>query len=175
MTIDKKVLLPEEPYIQGRDSRKAFLVGGGIGVAAEGKSAAQVFKAYMEKNNIDLGKIVVDSFEDNIRKDRILILRDDSSYKLNLKVNVYGFAESRFLGLVTPEVYRKPLMNISATMVDINGMVIWQKTGYVTSNSDKVTEYTFEELAKNPSKTIESLSEIAALVASELMDDFRSN
>ncbi len=175
VAIDKNVLLPEEPYIQGSNSRIAYLLAGGAGVAAEGKSAAQAFKSYMEENNIDLAKIVVASFEENILKDNIFTLRDDSSYKLNLKVNVFGYAESRFLGLVTPEVYRKPLMNITATMVDTNGNIIWQKTDYITSNSDKVTEYTFEELAENPSKTTESLSEIAALVASEVMDDFRNN
>jgi hypothetical protein len=175
VSIDKDVMLPEEPYIQGGNARMAFLLLGGIGVAAEGKSAGQAFKLYMEKNNIDLAKIVVASFEENIKKDNILTLREDGRFKLKLKVNGYGYGESRFLGLVTPKVYRKPLMNITATLVNAENKIIWQKTAYLTPQSDQTTEYTFEDLVEKPDKTTESLTQITRLITAEVMDDFRKN
>jgi hypothetical protein len=173
VAIDKNVSLPEEPYIQGGNSRLAFLLAGGIGVAAEGMSAGKAFIKYMEKNNIDLGKIVITCFEENIKKDNILPLRDDGIYKLSLKVNVFGYVESRFLGLVTPKVYRKPIINIKATITNAENKIIWQKTAY--NQSDKTTEYEFIELSKKPEKTIASLKEVTTLVAAEIMDDLRNN
>lgn len=175
VAIDKKVTLPEEPYIQGANSRIAFLFGGGIGVAAESMSAGEAFKKYMEKNNIDLAKIVVASFEEIIQKDNIFALSEDATFRLKLKVNVFGYGESRFLGLITPKVYRKPLMNITATMTDVDGKIIWEKTDYLTPQSDKTTEYTFEDLAGKPEKTTKSLTEISKALAAEIMDDFRKN
>lgn len=175
VAIDKNVTLPEEPYIQGGNARIAFLLGGGIGVAAEGMSAGKAFKKYMEKNNIDLTKIVVASFKENIKKDNILTLRDDGAFKLKLKVNSFGYGESRFLGLATPKVYRKPLMNITATLVNAENKVVWEKTEYILPQSDKTTEYTFEDLAENPEKTTASLTEISRALAALIMDDLRKN
>ncbi len=175
VAIDKNVTLPEDPYIQGGNARIAFLLGGSIGGGLSTISASKAFKKYMEKNNIDLTKIVLASFEENIKKDNILTLREDAPFKLKLKVNTFGYGESRFLGLVTPKVYRKPLMNITASLVNAENKVVWEKTEYLTPQSDKTTEYTFEDLAENPEKTTASLAEISRALAALIMDDFRNN
>ena len=175
VAIDTNVALPEEPYIQGGNARIAFLLMGGAGVATESMSASKAFKVYMGKNQVDLAKIVATSFEENIKMDNVLKIRDDGTHRLRLKVNTFGYGESRFLGLVTPKVYRKPLMNITATLVDADNKVLWEKTAFLTPQSDKTTEYTFEDLAGKPEKTIESLTEIARLLAAEIMEDFLNN
>ena len=72
ISIDPEIEQPDMPFIQGAGNFKAFLIGGGIGAAAEQQEAGKIFKEYLDRNNIDISKIVYDEFKNAIIEKNIL-------------------------------------------------------------------------------------------------------
>src|SRR5689334_12002492 len=86
ITIDSEIPQPEIPFIQGAGNFKAFAIGGGIGGAIEQNEAGKVFREYMRRNNIDISRIVFESFKRVVLEDKILALADNSDTRLKLAI-----------------------------------------------------------------------------------------
>jgi hypothetical protein len=168
ITIDSEVTQPEIPLIQSPGGFKAFMIAGGVGAAVDQQEAGKAFREYMRKNNIDVSKIVLESFRRAIQEDKIFVLADNSDAKLKLVINSYGFGASGFFG--GPE--RKPLMNITASLVS-GGNVIWKKTEFLTNLSSLTQAYTYDQLGQNPELTVKSLQQIADLVSRQILAEFK--
>ena len=168
ITIDAEIPQPEIPLIQSPGGFKAFMIAGGIGAAVDQQEAGKLFREYMRKNNIDVSKIVLESFRRAIQEDKIFVLADTSDAKLKLVINNYGFGASGFFG--GPE--RKPLMNITASLVS-GGNVIWKKTEFLTNLSSLTQAYTYDQLGQTPELTVKSLQQIADLVSRQILAEFK--
>ena len=70
VTIDSDVSQPEIPLIQSPGNFKAYMIGGGIGAAIDQNEAGKAFREYMRRNNIDISKIVLESFKRVIEEDK---------------------------------------------------------------------------------------------------------
>jgi hypothetical protein len=159
--IDSEIPQPEIPLIQSPGNFKAFLIGGGIGAAIDQTSAGKAFREYMRKNNIDISKIVFESFKRVIEEDKTFALEADADTKLKLAINSYGFGASGFMG----GSERRPLINITASLVSSTGNVVWKKTDYITNLSKLTQVYTYEQLAENPQLIVKSFDQASVLVS----------
>jgi len=165
VVIDSEIPQPEIPLIQSPGNFKAFLIGGGIGAAIDQTSAGKAFREYMRKNNIDISKIVLESFKRVIEEDKSFALGADADTKLKLAINSYGFGAAGFMG----GSERRPLINITASLVSSAGNVVWKKTDYITNLSKLTQAYTYEQLAENPQLTIKSFEQASVLVSRQIL------
>lgn len=164
IAIDSDVAQPDIPLIQSPGNFKAFLIGGGVGAAVDQTSAGKAFREYMRKNNIDVSKIVFESFKRAIEEDKTLALAAEADAKLKLAINSYGFGAAGFFG----GNERKPLLNVTASIVS-NGNVVWKKTEYITNLSKLTDAYTYDQLGEKPELTVKSLEQISLLVSRQIL------
>jgi hypothetical protein len=169
ISIDPEIKKPDEPFVQGAGNFAAFLIGGGIGVAAEQKVAGKIFKEYLDRNNIDISKIVYDEFKNAIIEDNIFKITENSKAKLKLVINVYGFGKSS----VFASSDRRPMLNVTASLIKGDTETIWQKKDYITNLNGSTDEYTYDQLAANPQLTEKSLKQVSAMVAHLILADLK--
>lgn len=169
IAIDSEIPQPEIPLIQSPGNFKAFMLAGGVGAALDQQSAGKAFREYMRKNNIDISKIVYESFKRVIEEDKTFALGANADAKLKLVINSYGFGASGFFG----GNERRPLMNISASLVANGGDVVWKKTEYITNLSKLTDVRTYDQLAENPQLTIKSFEQVSMLVSRQILADFK--
>jgi len=169
VVIDSEIPQPEIPLIQSPGNFKAYLIGGGIGAAIDQTSAGKAFREYMRKNNIDISKIVFESFKRVIEEDKSFALGADADTKLKLAINSYGFGAAGFMG----GSERRPLINITASLVSSTGNVVWKKTDYITNLSKLTQAYTYEQLAENPQLTIKSFEQASVLVSRQILSGLK--
>jgi hypothetical protein len=165
IAIDAEIPQPEIPLIQSPGNFKAFMLAGGIGAAVDQASAGKAFREYMRKNNIDISKIVFDSFRRAIEEEKAFALATDADAKLKLAINSYGFGAAGFMG----GAERRPLINITASLVSSTGNVVWKKTEYITNLSKLTQAYTYDQLAENPQLTSKSLEQASAIVSRQIL------
>jgi hypothetical protein len=141
VAIDSEIPQPEIPLIQSPGNFKAFMIGGGIGAAVNEQSAGRAFREYMRKNDIDISKIVFESFRRVIEQDKAFVLGTDPDAKLKLTINTYGFGVAGLFG----GNERRPLINITGSLVPNAGNVVWKKTDYITNLSKLTQAYTYDQ------------------------------
>jgi hypothetical protein len=168
IAIDPQIAEPEIPLIQGPGNFKAFMLGGGIGVAIDQQTAGNAFREYMRRNHIDLPKIVHQSFKTVLEEQKILA-DGAADATLKLAINNYGFGAAGFFAGDD----RRPLMNVTASLVSGAGNVVWTKTDYLTNLSKLTDVYTYDQLAANPQLTVKSLGQVSLLVAREILSDLK--
>jgi len=169
VAIDPAIPQPEIPLIQGPGNFKAFLIGGGIGVAIDQQDAGKLFREYMRRNDIDISRIVFESFKRVIEEDKTFALGADADASLRLAINTYGFGVAGFFGGDA----RRPLINITAILVSGAGHALWKKTDYITNLSKLTEAYTYDQLAQNPQLTIKSLEQASVLLSRQILSELK--
>jgi hypothetical protein len=169
IALDSEIAQPEIPLIQSPGQFKAFLIGGGIGAAVDQKDAGKAFREYMQKSNIDISKIVLESFKRVIEEDKPFALGADADARLKVSINTYGFGVAGMFGGDS----RRPLMNITASLVSNGGNVVWKKTDYITNLSKLTDAYTYDQLAQNPQLTIKSFEQVSILLSRQILSDLK--
>lgn len=169
IAIDSEIPQPEIPLIQSPGNFKAFMLGGGIGAAIDQQDAGKAFREYMRRNNIDISKIVFESFKRVIEEDKSFALGADPDARLKLAINSYGFGVAGLFGGNS----RKPLINITASLVSNASNVVWKKTDYITNLSKLTDAYTYDQLAENPQLTIKSFEHVSTLLSRQILSDLK--
>ena len=169
IAIDSAIPQPEIPLIQSPGNFRAFMIGGGIGAAVDQQDAGKPFREYMRKNDIDISKIVFESFKRVIEEDKTFALGADADARLKLMINSYGFGVAGFFGGDA----RKPLINITASLVSNAGDVVWKKTDYITNLSKLTEAYTYDQLAQTPQLTIKSFEQVSVLLSRQIFSDLK--
>jgi hypothetical protein len=169
VAIDPEVPQPEIPLIQSPGNFKAFMVGGGIGAAMDQQSAGKAFREYMRKNNIDISKIVFESFKRVIEEDKTFALGAPADANLKLTINNYGFGAAGFFG----GNERKPLLNVTASLVSNAGYVVWKKTDYITNLSKATEAYTYDQLGENPQLTTKPFERASVLLSRQILSEWK--
>ena len=165
IALDPEIPDPGIPLIQSPGNFKAFMLGGGIGAAVDQQTAGKAFREYMRKNDIDIAKIVFASFKRVIEEDKAFSLAADADTKLKLVINSYGFGAAGFTGGND----RRPLLNVSASLVSNGGKVVWKKTEYLTNLSKLTDAYTYDQLGQNPALTVKSFEQVSTIVARQIV------
>jgi hypothetical protein len=169
IAIDSEISQPEIPFIQGPGHFKAFMVGGGMGAAIDQQEAGKAFREYMRKNDIEVSKIVLESFRRAIEEDKTFTLGEAADAKLRLAVNSYGFGVAGFFG----GDERRPMMNVTAALVSSGGDVLWKKTVYITNLSKQTDAHTYDQLATDPQLTVKSFEQVSVLVSRQVLAEMR--
>lgn len=68
---------------------------------------------------------------------------------------------------------RRPLVNITASLVSRDGSVAWKKTDFVTNLSKLTEAYTYDQLAQDPLLTIKSFEQASVLVSRQIFADLK--
>jgi len=165
IAIDPEISQPDIPLIQSPGNSKAFMLAGGIGAAVDQQSAGKAFREYMRKNNIDVSKIVLESFKRAVEEDKTFALGANPDAKLKLAINSYGFGVAGLFG----GDERRPLINITALLVANDGTVVWKKTEYITNLSKLTEAYTYDQLGGNPQLAAKSLQQASLLVSRQIL------
>jgi len=171
VTLDTNIIVPEEPFVQGGNQVIAGLFLGGLGSAIEAKTASAAFQKYLEKNNIQIGDMVLESFKNKMNQNKVFLLKPNSETILKLKINSYGFGTSSIL--IWKNQLRKPMLNITATLVGNDSQILWQKTDFITNLSKETKEYTYGELAKDPDLVKSSFMQVSDLVTDLILTDLQ--
>jgi hypothetical protein len=170
---DKQIAMPKDMIYLAPGASLLFgfgIVGGaiaGISMHSEGK----IQQKMSEQNNISVPAIVSYALEDEFRKNSRfrLVTAGPADAILKVKVNGYGFAVPNGFSSVL-----KPIVNLSAELVDNSGRVIWRDytMQYVTF-SDLPT-YTTAQL-RNQRQTVVDAFRIAAHdAAAKLVNSMQS-
>lgn len=169
VAIDPEIPQPEIPLIQSPGNLKASMIAGWVGAAVDQTQAGKAFREYMRKNKIDISKIVLDSFTRAIEEDKPFTLGADGDATLKLAINNYGFGVAGFFG----GGERRPLINITASLVSRDGSVAWTKTDFITNLSKLTEAYTYDQLANDPQLTAKSFEQASMLVSRQIIADLK--
>jgi hypothetical protein len=171
VSIDPVIPQPKYPSVQGSTSIGSILVEQSViyDIATiNAKSDGELFKVYMEKNNIDISKIAFNSLKRVIREDKFFDIGQDCTTKLKLEIKGYGFGSASAFKLND----RKPMIYATASLINNNSKVIWEKTENVTTLSDADT-HTYKQLIENPQLTIKSFEQITEILSRRILADFK--
>lgn len=171
ITIDPEIPQPETPVIQGDTNiGKILMEQSAVYTLAtvNSKTDAQLFKEYLDKNGIDISKIVFDGFSRVLQEENIFDIQGNCSTKLKLVINGYGFGAASAFKLND----RKPMLYVTASLTTNDSKVIWEKAENVTTLSD-ADVYTFDQLIKNPDLTVKSLEQITDICSRRILADLK--
>ena len=79
------------------------------------------------------------------------------------------FGASGFLG----GNERRPMLNVTASLIAGGTSVVWKKTGFITNLSSSTTAYTCDQLGENPQLTVKSLEQVSALLSRQILSDLK--
>jgi hypothetical protein len=143
-----------------------------IGVVADaGNDTPQNIKNHLEKNNIDVGKIVKEQFEQEARQNPFLGSRLKPSgagaeARIEIEIRGYGLGQKR--GFSNNYV---PMLGYAVKMFDGTNRVVWEKYDYVTAFTDGIPTYQFEEYFQSDAAFRTAYTESARIIARNLVKD----
>ncbi len=161
VSINADVKKASELYYVGPGAGIGMAFGAIGGAIAGAASTGKALQAFAEQNNIFIEKIVLEEFNDALRKsNKIPVVESpsQSSATLNISIVQYGFA--------TPNVLssgRKPLLIIEVSMVDMSGKTIWKAKDFLIAFNNPAEAISLDEMKNNP-KLIENSWRVAARV-----------
>jgi len=125
VSIEDNVILPDSYKYHGPGSAFGALIGGVLGalVAESGNDGPSVIKAYLDNNNLNIGKMYLNAFKKSVTSNKKLELTtdSDSDIKISLEIIKFGFDKGWGFSNV------KPLIKVRAKMVR-NNKTIWENT-----------------------------------------------
>lgn len=164
ISISEKVVVPTQAHFIGPGA--AF---GALGALAGSSSdTPQAIKSHLEKNNIDLGRIVREQFEQEAKQNSFLgsRLRPGGESRLEIEIRVYGLGQKR--GFSNDYV---PMLGYNVKMFDSTNRMVWEKYDYVTAFTEGIPTYQFEEYFKSDTAFRTAFTQSARIIARNLLKD----
>jgi hypothetical protein len=161
VSIQKNVKVPDAIFYLGgaQAAGMAFgLVGGLIaGLAAQG--SAEQFKAVMREGQIDLGQIVRDQFEIELREAGIfpLVVPDGGDAEIGLEIQSYGLYHGR------------PALWIVGSLVRTDGAILWKLGESLRTPDYQAASHDLEEYRKNPQLLREGFTAGAKFISGKMV------
>jgi hypothetical protein len=125
--------------------------------------------AMMKANNISVQEIVKAEFTRAATArgaTKFTETSDSADATLSLTINLHGLGRTHLLG-----GQLHPVLNVSATMKNPSGSVIWQRTEFITPmNAENKKSAEFEEYMKNPELLRAAFTNAATIVTKWLAD-----
>ena len=164
ISISEKVVVPEQAHFIGPGA--AF---GALGALAGASSdTPQAIKSHLEKNKIDLGKIVREQFEQEAKQNSFLgsRLKPGGESRVEIEIRVYGLGQKR--GFSNDYV---PMLGYNVKMLDSTNKVVWEKYDYVSAFTEGIPTYQFEEYFKSDAAFRSAYTQSARIIARNLLKD----
>lgn len=172
--IDPNVTVTETITYRGYwDSVMEMNFGTVVGYQAvnnERLSASQAIALSMEKNNIQIDDILVDAIATEFDKTALFgtIKKEAGGYpKMAIEIEFYGL----MLNLGIADARLKPYMDVTATLVDEKGEILWRKRDYVSNASSETTPLAAEEYFNDPENLRRGFEKASQLIAKGLAED----
>jgi hypothetical protein len=171
VSVDPAVKMPDKVFYNGPENNWGVALGGVLGavIASEAVEEPTRIRLFMEKQKIDLGRMVADEFKARLAASPQFggKLRDDASTRFELEVKIYGLAQK---GAFSSQY--KPLLRVDARLVDAGGNVLWKKFEFVTNLSSVTPGYTYPEYFETPpDKMLNAWSVAVKSVVGDLIED----
>jgi hypothetical protein len=164
ISLDTKVKVPENPIFIG----PAAMLGA-IGGAITYK-AGQRLAEYMRQNEVDIGEIVLEEFEKQVKEHPRFVSKqfvhgtDNVDARFELEVASFGLSQIHGLS----SQYR-PILNVQARLISAQGKKLWERYDFVTAANSSIPSLTSDEYFSNPAHLREAYKEVANRVVALLM------
>ena len=174
VSIDPNVAKPTTISYRGqRQALETTVMGPAIGTLAAGFSGrrpAAELVAVMEHANIDLGRLVVEQFEAELKASGSFheVASEDAEAQFVLAIRLFGFGQAMmsFGGL-------RPILAVAGTLVARDGSVLWEHSVIVTNIDSRTPSRTHEQYVANPVLIREAFTAAARYAAAELVRHVR--
>jgi hypothetical protein len=132
VTVRKDVPLPADMFYQGKAQSIGMGLGGAVGYAiAQGATSdKEIIQQILQKNNINVGEIVADTFTSQLRSSGKFSLSEGSvpeDAQFQFEVVMFGLGQTQ--GFANA-LY--PTLGVNGLLKSKDGKVLWQKYEYVT-------------------------------------------
>jgi hypothetical protein len=164
VSISENVIVPTQAHFIGPGS--AF---GALGaIAGSASDTPQAIKNHLEKNKIDLGRIVREQFEQEARQNSFLgsRLKPGGESRLEIEIRVYGLGQKR--GFSNEYV---PMLGYNVKLFDGTNRVVLEKYDYVTAFTEGIPTYQLEEYFKSDTAFRTAFTQSARIIARNLLKD----
>jgi hypothetical protein len=164
VSISEKVIVPAQAHFIGPGA--AF---GALGaIAGTASDTPQAIKNQLEKNKIDLGRIVREQFEQEAQQNSFLgsRLKPGGESRIEIEIRVYGLGQKR--GFSNEYV---PMLGYNVKLFDGANRVVLEKYDYVTAFTEGIPTYQFEEYFKSDTAFRTAYTQSARIIARNLLKD----
>lgn len=148
VSVAPEVKVAPKAFYFGPEQAWAAALGPGAAVAvALSSDAPGQIKAYLFRENIDVGAIVRTQFVKGLQGDPRFASKLGESGEARFELEVYLY------GLITDSLFSssfKPWLGIQARLIDSSGKIIWQDRDYVTHHNDAAPAVPYATYFDNP-------------------------
>jgi hypothetical protein len=147
------------------------LVGGAVAAILDQISARQEadqLRAVMSANDIDMGRIVYETFRDRLAAGGAFVVVDPGASSAVLSMRVTALALARPIGSMSR---LKPVVTILATLTRADGGVVWRQADNVGNLNTETPAYTYDEYVTEPEKLRTAFARAIAIAADGLLAD----
>jgi hypothetical protein len=161
VSVQKNVKVPDTVVYQGGAQAvgMAFGMVGGLIAGLAAQRSAEQFKAVMQEGRIDLGQIVRDQFEVELREAGIFpsVVPGGGDAEIELEIQSYGLFHGR------------PALWVVGRLARPDGTVLWKLGESLMTPDYQGASYSLEEYQKNPQLLREGFTAGAKYISGKLV------
>jgi len=170
VTVDKNVVIPEQPVVIGPSASTGSLLFGPLAIAAAmtGNADSVALKEFMDKNKIDIREIVHREFVGNLAAGRVAVVDEGGDANFELTVESYGLGPAFNLSPVNKPL--RPSLRLQGKLSSADGKLLWQNVDYITNLSD-MPAHTMDKYLADPALTRDAFKTAAQLTIDSLLNN----
>jgi hypothetical protein len=173
ISFDSTVKVPPKAYYHG-PAQSAGAAFGVIGVLLTEaiKTNDQLITDYMKNNGIDIGSIVLEEFQSQVKKHpkfldkKFTTAAADADARFEVEVKIYGISQTHGFS----SEYR-PILGVTGRLMSAKGEKLWERYDYLTARNDSLPGRSFEEYLEDPRNMREAYEKMSEGVVSLLMEN----
>ena len=161
---------PKTAYYHGAASNFETMGLIGAAIATIDRPVDQALTEYLEKENIDIRKIVLERFSVAL-KNTTLSEKMDSHGDNEMKIRIEGYGLGKGAGMSNN---MRPSLRIIVTLVSSKKEVLWEGSARVGGATEELPIKTIEEWMKDPEALRAAFSRAADMASSKVLKDYQS-
>lgn len=174
VSFDRNVKIPEKAYYHGPAQTAAGVLFGPLGVLVAHATMTndKLIMDYMKNHGIDIGNIVLEEFEKQVKvhpKFANKQFSSDPNYsdaRFIVEVRIYGLTQKHGYS----SEYR-PVLGVAARLVSAKDEKLWEHYDYITAMNDSVPGRPFDEYFQDPKIMSEAYKAVSERVVALLMEN----
>lgn len=177
VSINTEVPIPSD-MSYGNDEASGTWWGVVISLAGlpEKVTKGRAINALMRKNNIDLGRIIVTQFKEQLETKHVFpsIVETNEDATFTLEIWSYGLMwDSR--GVSWPPYPLKPVLTVDVHLKKPDGTLIWKKRAETYDNTSEVDAYMYDEYIENPSLLRKGFEQAASKIVGQFLENIEAD
>lgn len=174
VSFERNVKIPEKAYYHGPAQTAGAVLFGPLGalVAHATMTNDKLIMDYMKTHEIDIGAIVLEEFERQVKAHPKFLNKQFSSNpdyfdaKFIVEVKMYGLTQKHGYS----SEYR-PVLGVAARLVSAKDEKLWERYDYITAMNDTAPSYPFDQYFQDPKIMDEAYRAVSKHVVSLLMEN----